>query len=406
MRFVHKTTRTVALALLLACSRENELLETGTLPPELQAPVALPQPVTDDGDEALWAHLARRRREPLTNGPHVAFDMAATGSPTSLPAAPTATATRDALVWRSRGSEQHTWWLRCQTGEPCQKLAERNGLWLAGAGEIYGWLVERRMVRVCDMADCAEPDGVCNPGSARGGPLAGRLDEVFWLALTTGKATRLGPRLADQVATDLGSPGLHHYTEPLLAAGGGLLVRVVTETMACGAMNGGTAGEVALVRPGASLLSVPWLATDEAARLQTDHDELTQLAESQKLLPFLHLAAVYLDLDDAGHWHAEVEWRAEPTGSQRPDLAQRTRLVPIEIKPDSALNIGMIDLSDPPRLPAQVAVWPSVEAEPSAHLAGWTWLAPSAHITELVRKFKDSADPPASKLRHAQPHKP
>ncbi len=393
--------------MIWACSREPERPQGGAPPQEFQV-APLPQAATDTGDDLLLVHLQRRERDRLPVAPRVSFDMAETGLPAALPGAATPTATRDALVWRLRDRELRTWWLRCPASQACQKLAERGGLWAAAASEVVEWRVERRMVRVCDMADCADELGSCSPGAAEGGPLAGRLDEVFWVGLATGKRTRLGPRLPDRVAIDLGSPGLHHFVEPLASTGSGLLVRTVTETMACGAMKGGTASELGWVRPGASVLAAPWSSVDEAALLPACRDALADRADQQKSLPFEHLAAIYLDLDDAGRWTVVQEWQAEPLGSQRPDEAARTRLpgrslsapgtdpTPDAQPIESAQQFGLVAFQDPPVVPPLLTTWPKLgPAVPGdgEHRAGWTWLPPYTNAAEMLEKFRTLPEP-------------
>ncbi len=224
----------------------------------------------------------------------------------AVAAAAAATATADLLVWARTAKGARTWWLQGQ-GADWTLLAERNGIWSAGRDDVYGLRETVRRVRVCDPAVCADPEGACVPILIKAGPFAGRIYDAAWIGLLGERTTPVGPRLADNVAVALGSPGLQHRVLPVAQFDDLLLVEVVTETWSCGAMNGRTTHEPRRLWVPDGQLAPLVPGTGEAAVLATDGAQAQSALRAQ--FPAadgqLRWQIVHLRTDVAFAWRVE-----------------------------------------------------------------------------------------------------
>lgn len=376
----------VGLTCQASCSKDPELPAEPTPPMQPATSMALSDAATEV-DDALTAHLARRFRERALAA--AVTPTTAPAGPAALPDAVTPDGGRDALIWQSQGAQAVTAWVRWEPGKPPTVLAQRRGVWAFGRGDIWGWRVRRRMVRVCDAGECAQADGVCAPGSAEGGPLSGRLDEVAWVGLLGGKQYPVGPVLPKTVAVDLGTPGLHRWIELLGQAEQRVLVRVVTETMSCGAMNGGSAEDVRLVALPTGAWSDPWVMEDEALMTEAHRDDLAAVSVGGDAVTPPHLQALHLHLSTLGQWSLETEWLQEPKGDARPDQGARVRIAPRQLP-----GLWQEALADAPKLSGAALAPPAGALAVGETHAGWSWLQRDVPRARALARFSAAATAP------------
>jgi hypothetical protein len=295
------------------------------------------------------------------------------------------------LVWRHGHNGLQTLWVRMDAspdalrganraadqsglpvGIPGAVLGQRQGLWLLGREGLYHWQEQLRRVRTCDPVACAEQDGLCVPVMQRSGPFQGRILDVrlqpLGGRLHTGQP--VGPKLSDQLAVALGSPGLHHQLLPLGQLGDQFLAQARTETWSCGAMQGRTATvDYAVVVPD-GLLVPPLLPADRQDLAQRHEASLRLLRELEParpagtVAPLLTPQTLQIQLTEAG-WQAAVVFG------------------PVQALGLAGAGVGALDLADTPTptQPERYAV--PVEAWPERLAATWDLRPPVAILPAL-----------------------
>jgi hypothetical protein len=308
------------------------------------------------------------------------------------------------LVWRHGHNGLQTLWVRIdappdalrqanqaadQSGLPVQLpgavLAQQPGLWLLGRQGLYQWQELLRRVRTCDPAACAEQDGLCVPVMQRSGPFQGRILDVRLQPLggrhNTGQP--VGPKLSDQLAVALGSPGLHHQLLPMGQLGDQFLAQARTETWSCGAMQGRTATvDYAVVVPDGLL--VPPLEPAVRHELAQTHEaslrllrELEPVRPANGVAPLLTPQTAQIQLTDTG-WQAAVVFG------------------PVQALGLAGAGVAPTDLADAPtptepeRYPVPVQAWPEQLA------ATWDLRPPPAVLPPLpvVKRQATAPDRP------------
>lgn len=361
------------LATLLACGRSPE----PAVPQPVRAPIE-PPPTTSLAQPTTATALPA---EGLPGETTPAQTTPAQSTPVGVPQLPTlteladegtATRAREVLVWRTRGKGHETFWLQ-QGLDGTRILARRQGLWFAAGLDVWGWHVAERRIPVCDPADCAAEDGACTPVPLGTGPFAGRVEEVELRGLHSGRKVRIGARLPASTAVDAGSPGFVRRLLPLGQTGPRLLVRVRTETLACGAMQARVLQEDFVLLAGTGLLR-PWRPSAPLGGVISGHEpEEGEGPLAEDLAPSLRLTA-------DGVWTF-----APPLADVGPATA-----TDLPIETPASLHAWA---RDPPQVVGLPPV-PPREAPPS-EAAGWSWLdLPAADRASLRQRFAATRSPP------------
>jgi hypothetical protein len=305
------------------------------------------------------------------------------------------------LVWRHGHSGLQTLWVRVdaapdtlrqanqaadQSGLPVQLagavLAQRQGLWLLGREGLYQWQEQLRRVRTCDPVTCAEQDGLCVPVMQRSGPFQGRILDVRLQPLggRRDSGRPVGPKLSDQLAIALGSPGLHHQLLPMGQLGEQFLAQTRTETWSCGAMQGRTAAvDYAVVVPD-GLLVPPLLPADRQVLAERHEASLQVLRELEParppgtVAPQLTPQTLQIQLTDVG-WQAAVVFG------------------PVQALGLAGAGYAAVDVADAPTptQPERYAV--PVEAWPERLAATWDLRPPVAVLPALPVIKRQAAAP-------------
>lgn len=244
------------------------------------APADLPQTQTDvhvlvwrdlpDGAESLWLHVQ--------------------ASPDQLAAANRA---HDAGLTEPALPEVHV-------------LARRSGRWLVGRDGLWQWQTVLRRIRTCDPVACAQTEATCVPVLQRKGPFQGRVLEARLAPLGGGAARPVGPRLSDQAALALASPGFLHRPELLGSIGSSHWLRMQTEVWSCGTLAGHIAeADAQLLVPDGLLLAGLDTATERS--LVDTFAEVARPAEPEA--PMRQPTAVAVSIAE-GSWLASLMWMA------------------------------------------------------------------------------------------------
>lgn len=230
------------------------------------------------------------------------------------------------LVWRDLPDGAESLWLQVQTSPdqlaaanrahdaglaelplpPVQVLARRSGRWLVGRDGLWQWQTALRRIRTCDPAACAEAEATCVPVLQRNGPFQGRVMEARLVPLGGGAARPVGPRVSDQAALALASPGFLHRPELLGSIGSSHWLRIQTEVWSCGTLAGHTAeADAQLLVPDGLLLAGLDTATERS--LVEAYADVARSAVPDA--PTRQPTAVAVSIAQ-GSWQASLVWMA------------------------------------------------------------------------------------------------
>lgn len=308
-----RSTRTrwaaaVCAALALGACSEDDALPAGVAVAEpAWAPALPPWPLHHDLELAL--RVAARQGAVV---------------PAELPGAVTDV---HVLVWRDRpDGGADTFWLQVQASpaqlaaanaahdaglaEPplpvVQLLAQREGRWLPGRDGLWQWQTAQRRIRTCDPAACAEADARCVPVLQRAGPFQGRVNDARLVSATGGVVRPVGPRISDQAALALASPGFAQRIRLLGSLGSYHWLRTETEVWSCGGLVGHTAeADAQLLVPDGLL--VGGLDAETVRQLVAADQATAQPTEPDA--PMRQPSALTLQVVD-GQWQAQLVWTA------------------------------------------------------------------------------------------------